>query len=258
VPGVSGTSLPEHACGDPAPSFDCALLGGFTRSDYEGWAILDGVNERMVWAADPNGSGKTVARFDVYGTDDADEYGGTRTSLYRNPDNCSGCEAWQAWGTYIPSNFQFPDDWFALYQDFSSGGNPAQALELRNGSGCAGTTPRNYLCWKDQTAPGSGLHYFPLGPASEGHWAYIVEHIKFLNTSAGFDKVWYSVDSLPDTSRAPSVDWSGITAYTTDPNRSTIFMYRAAGSSSQHQTVYYCGFHRAADAATAKTLVNCP
>ena len=150
------------------------------------------------------------------------------------------------------------DDWFLLYQDFSSSGQPAQALELRNGSGCAGTTPRNYLCWKDQTAPSSGVHYFPLAPASPGHWAYVVEHIKFLNTSAGFDKVWYGVDSLPDTSRPPLVDWHGITAYTTEPNRSNIFMYRAAGSSSQHQTVYYCGFHRAANALLAKVLVNCP
>jgi hypothetical protein len=135
---------------------------------------------------------------------------------------------------------------------------PAQALELRNGSGCAGAAPRNYLCWKNQTAPSSGIHYFPLGTVQEGHWHYIVEHIKFLNTSAGFDKVWYSVDSLPDMSRAPSVDWSGITAYTTGANRSNIFMYRAAGSLLQHQTVYYCAFHRASDAVTAMTLTNCP
>ena len=220
--------------------------------------MLNSLNERMNWVSDPYGSLKTVAKFDVYGTDDADQWGGTRTTLWRTPDNCSGCEAWQAFGFYIPAGFQYPDDWFLLYQDFSSGGNPAQALELRNGSGCAGTTPRTYLCWKDQTAPDSGLHYFPLGPAAEGHWAYIVEHIKFLNTIAGFDQVWYSVDALPDTSRPPLVDWHGITAYTTDPNRSNIFMYRAAGSSSQHQTVYYCGFHRAANAVLAKTLVNCP
>jgi hypothetical protein len=219
---------------------------------------LNGVNERMAWALDPGGSLKTVARFDVYGTDDADQFGGTRTSLYRAADNCSGCVAWQAWGTYIPSNFQFPDDWFALYQDFSSGGNPPQALELRNGAACDGSAPRNYLCWKDQTEPESGRNYFPLGPAQPGHWFYIVENIKFLNTSYGFDKVWYAVDALPDTSRPPLVDWHGITAYTTGPNRSNIFLYRGWSSNSQHQTVYFCGFHRAADAARAKTLPNCP
>lgn len=54
------------------------------------------------------------------------------------------------------------------------------------------------------------------------------------------------------------MDWHGITAYTTDPNRSNIFMYRAAGSSSHHQTVHYCCFHRAANALLAKVLINCP
>ncbi|HMJ00427.1 MAG TPA: hypothetical protein VK488_11385, partial [Gaiellaceae bacterium] len=107
------------------------------------------------------------------------------------------------------------------------------------------------------TAPFTGLNYSPLAPVSTGHWAYIVEHIKFLNTSDGFDQVWYSVDSLPNTAQPPLVDWHGITAYTTGANRSNIFMYRAPSTNAQHQTVYYCGFHRAADAVTAKTLPNC-
>jgi hypothetical protein len=263
IPGAIGTTLPERACGDTSPSTNCAQEGGFDRSDYEGWSVLNGANERMQWVADPTGSGNTVAQFDVFGTDLADQFGGTRTSLWRNADNCSGCEAWQAWGTYIPANFQFPDGWFLLYQDFSSGGNPAQAIELR-GAGCLSAIPRTELCWKDQTATNSGQHYFDLGPAQVGHWFYIIEDIKFLNTSAGFDKVWYAVDQLPDITQAPKVNWAGITAYTTGANRSNIMMYRCTtgnadcGSTAQHQTVMFCGFHRAATSAVASVLARCP
>jgi hypothetical protein len=254
--GSPGQSLPEHACKDPSPSANCSVEGGFNRSDYNGWKTLNGVNERMTWASDPAGSSHTVARFDVYGNDNADQYGGTRTSLWRNPDNCSGCTAWQTFGVLIPSGFQYPDGWFLLYQDFSSGGNPAQSLELM-GAGCVSAAPRNHLCWKDQTATTSGIHRFDLGAVRQGHWFYITENIEFLNTSSGFDNVWDSWDTKPNVSLAPAVHWSGITAYTTGANRSNILLYRATSTASQHQTVYYCGFHRAASAATSQELPNC-
>ena len=254
-PGAPGSAYPERPCGDASPSPNCSQLGGFDRGDYEGWSILNGLNERMSWVVDPAGSGHTVSKFDVFGNDDADQFHGTRTSLWRTADNCTGCYAWQAWGTYIPAGFQFPDDWLLLYQDFSSGGNPAQSVELRNADCSA--TPGTTLCWKDQTATGSGKNFFPLGVAQPGHWFYIIENIRFLNNANGFDKVWYAVDQLPNTTLPPNVDWHGITAYTTGANRSNIMMYRSLGASSQHQVVYFCGFHRASSEAAARVLPNC-
>jgi hypothetical protein len=256
-PGAAGTDLPEHACGDPSPSVNCSQGGDWDRSDYEGWASLNGVNERMAWVVDPAGSGKTVVRFDVYGTDLADQYGGNRVSLWKTADNASGSTAWQVFGVLLPAGFVYPDTWFLLYQDFSSGGNPAQALELM-GAGCVSAMPRNHFCWKDQTAPSSGKNYVDLGAVVPGHWFYVAEQIKFLNTSAGFDKVWRSNDALPDTSLAPTVNWAGITAYTTAANRSNILLYRDVGPVAQHQTVFYCGFHRASTAVAALSLPNCP
>jgi chitodextrinase len=249
-----GTAFPGHACGDSSPSANCADEGGFNRSDYEGWST--GVNDRMSWAADPAGSGKTVARFEVYGDDSADQYGGTRTSLYRNADEQFGEEAWKAFGFYVPLDFQYPDQWFLLYQTFSGGGNPAQALELR-GPDCGNGAPRTELCWKDQTASGSGRHYFDLGPVTPGHWTYIVENILVSTGSDGFDHVWRTGDAMPDVSKKPTSDWSGITAWGSKPSRSNLLLYRGASTHSQHQIVYFCGFTREASSG-ALALPNCP
>jgi Polysaccharide lyase len=255
--GSAGSDLPEQACGDPDRSANCSADNGFNRADYEGWGALNGVNERQQWVTDPTGSGETVAQLEVYGTDTADQYGGTRSSLWRTPDNCNGCEGWVAFGFYLPSDFVYPDSWFLLYQLFSSGGNPAQALELK-GAGCAGVAPRNHLCWKDQTAPYSGVHYADLGLVRPGHWHYLVEHVRFSDTSSGFDQVWLGTDSIPDLSRAPLGEFSGNTLYDSSPGRSNILLYRDPGPASQHQVVDYCGFHRAPDWPTARALPNCP
>ena len=251
--GPPGTPLPARGCADPLALVDCVGIEDFNRADYEGWTF--DVNDRMSWQPDPGGSGKTVVQFTVLGGDNADQFGGTRTSLWRVADNCSGCTAWQAFGLYIPVGFTWPDTFFLLYQDFSSGGNPAQALELR-GAGCASAAPRDHFCWKDQTAPGSGRNYADLGLVQPGRWFYIAEQIEFLDTSGGSDRVWSSYDTLPDVGAPPQVNWSGPTAYTTGPNRTNILEYRDP-SSQPPAIVYYCGFHRASSEA-ALSLPLCP
>jgi hypothetical protein len=241
------------------PSLNCAQEGGFNRSDYEGWSILNDVNERISWATDPAGSGKTVAQFNVYGTDVSDQFGQVKTNLWKTPpDNCEGCEAWFALGFYIPSGFIYPDTWFLLMQNHGGAGNPAQAIELRTPP--SGGSVRNYIYWKDQTAPTSGWTHFPLGPVQEGHWVYIVAHIYFTTTTSGYVQVWYGVDSLPNVSGPPAVNHQNINTLYPGYGTGTasLPLYRDVGSSSQHQIIYYCGYHRAADAVTAMTLANCP
>jgi chitodextrinase len=261
ITGAPGTTLPERGCNDPSPSPNCAQEGGFTRSDYQGSSILNGVNERERWVADPTGSGKTVAQLEVYGDDSADLNGGTRTTLYENNGtaNCNGCEAWFVYGYYIPVGFQYPDQWFALMQNFSPS-RPIQTIELR-GAGCASAAPRNHICFGDRPTPSNDYAtYKDLGPVNEGHWMYIVAHIKFSNTATGSIQVWRSDDKLPDVSQPPIEDREGIlTLYSgIDGSASHLFLYRGASTHSEHQIVDVCGFHRAADYATAKVLPNCP
>jgi hypothetical protein len=261
VTGAPGTTLPERACNDPSPSTSCTQEGGLTRSDYEGSSILNGVNERERWVADPTGSGKTVAQLEVYGDDTADLYGGTRATLYEanRTANCNGCEAWFVYGYYIPVGFQYPDQWFSLMQNFSPS-RPIQTIELR-GSGCAAAAPRNHVCFGDRPTPSNDyVTYKDLGSVNEGHWMYIVAHIKFSNTTTGSIQVWRRDDRLPDVSQPPIEDREGIlTLYSgIDGSASHLYLYRGTSTHSQHQIVDVCGFHRARDYATAKVLPSCP
>jgi chitodextrinase len=258
-PGIPGATLPQHACEDPSPSTGCAGDSGFNHSDYEGWGNASGSNDRMKFVSDPGGSGKTVVQFDVYGTDTSDQFNQVKTNLWKSPaDNCDGCEAWYAVGFYIPKGFVYPDTWFLLMQNHGGAGNPAQAIELRVPPG--GGSVRNYIYWKDQTAPTSGWTYFPLGPVQEGHWVYIVAHIYLTTASNGSVQVWYKADSLPDVSATPAVNHRNINTLYPGYGAGTasLPLYRDAGPSSQHQIVYYCGYHRAATAASALNLSNCP
>jgi hypothetical protein len=241
------------------PSADCSADNGFNRSDYEGWGNSDDSNDRIRWVDDPGGSGKTVAQFNVYGTDVSDQFSQVKTNLWKTPpDNCNGCEGWYAIGFYIPNGFIYPDTWFLLMQNHAGAGNPAQSIELRTPPG--GGSVRNYLYWKDQTAPTSGWRHFPLGRVQEGHWVYLVAHIYLTTTTNGYSQVWYSVDRLPDLSSAPVVNDQSINTLYPGYGTGTasLPLYRDAGPSSQHQVLYYCGYHRAGDAATAMTLPNCP
>jgi hypothetical protein len=209
----------------------------------------------MEWVADPGGSGKVVLQMDIYGDDVADQYGGTRTSLYRNDQNCFGCEAWAAFAFYIPNGFKYPDQWFALYQMFyPGGGSPPISLELRTHNG---GNARNHLYWSNRAVSGGPATLTPLGPVSEGAWHYIVQHTRY-SSGSGFNRVWLGYGSVPDTSRPALVNWSGGTLFGSSTGRENIFLYRGASTASQHQTVYFCGFHEAADAARAKVLGNCP
>jgi hypothetical protein len=210
----------------------------------------------MEFVADPGGSGKVVLQMDVFGDDIADQWRGTRTSLYRNDQNCSGCEGWTAFAFYIPVGFQYPDDWFTLYEMYyPSGGSPPISLELGTQNG---GNQRNHLYWSNRAVSGAPATLTPLGQAREGSWHYIVEHTGFSSGSSGFNRVWLGYGSVPDTSGPPLVNWVGGTLFGSSSGRENILLYRGASGPSQHQTLYYCGFHEAADAARAKVLSNCP
>jgi Polysaccharide lyase len=201
-----------------------------------------------------------VVRFDVYGTDSGDQYGGVRTDISKTPrDNCNGCDGWFAFGWYFPTDFVFPDTWFALLQNHGGSGNPPQSLELRTPP--TGGTTRNYLYWKNQTQPSTGRTWFPLGPVQRGHWHYFLAQIKFRDDPTGEVRVWYSVDRLPDPTQAPTVEQMGInTLYSgyADKGRADLLLYRDYSSAAgQHQVAYACGYHRAGTAQLALTLPNC-
>jgi hypothetical protein len=251
---------PERACGDysPSPPPDCAELNGWTSSDYAGGSNQNGVNERMEFVRDPAGSGKVVLQMDVFGDDVADQWGGTRVSAYTNGVHPNGSTSWSAFGVYIPVGFQYADTWNLYYQikdpNFS---NASFALELANGSNCSTSVgPRNQFCWVKKIGGEVRTH---LMQAQEGHWHYLVQNTHWSDQADGYNKVWFGVDAIPDTSRPPLVSSTGNTlAAAGSSGRENILIYRGAGPSSQHQVVYYCGFHEAADAARAKVLSNCP
>ena len=181
----------------------------------------------MEFVADPGGSGKVVLRMDVFGNDIADQWGGTRTSLFRNGQNCSGCEAWTAFAFYIPVGFQYPDDWFTLYQMFyPSGGSPPISLELRTHNG---GNQRNHLYWSNRAVSGGPAILTPLGQVHEGSWHYIVQHTRFLFV-AGFNRVWLGYGDVPDTSRPPLVNWLGGTLFGSSSGRENILLYRGASA----------------------------
>jgi hypothetical protein len=239
---------------------NCSQAGDFGHLDYEGYNILNGVNERQRWITDPAGSGKTVAQLDVYGNDSADHYGGTRSTLYETNfgTNCNGCNFWFDYGIYIPAGFQYPDQWFLLMENFVGSGSPAQALELM-GAGCVSAAPRNHVCWRVRQTGGETGTVTDLGLVQEGHWLYVTAYIEFRSTATGVVKVWHAYDQNPDVNGTPDLDRSGI--YTlfsgTNDGRSHLFLYRGAASASQHQTVDYCGFHRDTTSASAQYLPNC-
>lgn len=262
-PGAAGSSLPERACFDPSPSVTCAQANQFRRMDYEGWAVLNGINEREAWAADPSGSGKTVLKMDVYGNDNSDQWGGTRAAIGSDlqSDQSEGKSGWMSLGIYIPVGFQNPDQWMIFYQNFSTSGNPAQALSLDFPPG--GGTARNYWKWWNQTQPLSARTTWDLGAATPGHWHYFLIHIDpFTVTSTATVTGYYKIDQMPVPGvDAPKFTQTGVnTLYTGGEAGSKVWllMYRGAAAATQHQTAYYCGYHRAADSATASVLGNCP
>ena len=249
---------PTRACDDPSAPANCGGFEGFSQTDYEGWGTQNGVNERMEFVADPSGSGKTVLQMEVFGTDTADAFGGTRVSAYKNDVHLNGSTSWSAFGLYIPVGFQYADAWSLYYQikdhNFS---NSSFALELANGSNCSVSVgPRNQFCWVKKIGGEVRTH---LAQAQEGHWHYVVQNTHWSNLADGFNRVWFGVDAIPDTSRPPAVSSVGQTlATSSSTGRENLLIYRGPGPSSEHQVVYFCGFHEAADAATAKILPYCP
>jgi hypothetical protein len=260
APGASGTDFPEHGCGDfQHPTIpNCGQLSGFDRSDYEGIANNNGVNERMQWVADPSGSGKTVAQFEVYGDDSADTYGGTRAAIFETgPNSNDGKDGWFSFGVYIPVGFQYPNSWFLLMQNKDAANNPVQDFELL-GAGCASSAPRNHICWRNRGASNTTLLLKDLGLVQQGHWFYLTDFIQFRTTAVGSIKVWSSFDVKPNVAGAPQVSESNIITQGGTNNRSHILLYRGASAHTEHQVVYFCGFHRATTSAVAQVLSNCP
>jgi hypothetical protein len=251
--------FPERLVGDPSPSLTAFEALDLRRSDYEGWSKLDGINPRISWVADPAGSGLTVMRTEVYGDDKADQLGGCRATVGNDhvADQSEGKSGYASLGIYLPSDFQRPDQWMLLWQNFSTGGNPPQAIELRPGP--SGGSVKNWFWWKNQRKPTSKRTYSPLGPALTERWHYFLWLIDpFTVTSQATVKVWYKLDSMPDPGAdAAEVSVSGInTLYKRGRSGSKVWLgtYRGRSDHSQHQVVYYRGYRRSADLDVVRAM----
>ena len=191
-----GTPFPRRLKGDPSASSNSADAASFLRSDYEGWASTSGAHPRIKWVADPAGSGVTVMQMDVVGTDNADQWGGCRATIGsdRQADQKEGNSGWASLAVYLPTDFVRPDQWMLIWQNFSTGGNPAQAIEFKAKTGSV----RDRFQWKIQHSPTGAREYYDLGPALLGRWHYFLWYIDFTVKTTGRVAVWYSADAMPD------------------------------------------------------------
>ncbi len=241
-PIPANREFPARGAKDPQPSASASALGDFNRLDYEGWGAKN--QDRMSWVPDPLNPSRTVAQLEVRGTDTADQFGGCRASMWRNADNLPGTEGWVSYGFLLPAGFVWPNTWMLIYQMFSSGGNPAQALELRTPP--SGGSVRNYLWWKNQTAPTTSRIYHQLAPATLNVWHRVVINTKFSPGLDGHSNVWHSLKTKPDLSQPPLVRFSGRTLYDSSPGRENVFLYRDPSSvPTQIQRILVDSFVRA-------------
>lgn len=253
------SEFPSRLSGDPHPSTNASDAAQFLRSDYEGWgsptAAGPVTHPRIKWIDDPAGSGLKVMQMIVEGTDDADQWGGCRCTIGsdKQSDQKEGNAGWASMAVWLPQDFQYPDTWFLLWQNFSTSGNPAQAIELRAKSG----NTRNYFYWKNQYGPSSSKNYFELGPADLGVWHYFAWYIEFTVRASGTTQVWYKRGSMPDpTNEAPKVDVHGInTLYSGGEAGSKVWLalYRDP-SKNQRQVVNYRGYRRSANLGTVLAM----
>jgi hypothetical protein len=259
-PAASFTgAYPEHGCADPSPSPNCAIMGGLKVSDYEGWSVLNGVNERFAVVDDPAGSGRKVTKVDIFGTDDSDHYGGTRAELgvWNNHDHKVGQEAWFAFSWYFPPNFQKPDGWgLIVMQNHGEAGNPPQAVYIAPTTGA--------LRFWTQQQPSTGRIYHDVeATVTLGRWHHFLMYVKFSNTGTGIVKGWHSLsDSFtsgcPNPSSAPLYTDSNVnTLYSSGSGFAKVGLYRAPGAATQHQTGYLGGYGRSSSGAQAEANAGC-
>ncbi len=290
-PGTPGTPLPNTDCGGAA---NCSAADGildFTQFDYEGYGC-DATNNRMSWVADPKGSGRTVARLEIDDNDgdgsvpECNQFGGQRTEFLRfTPvDQVQGNEAWFAWGYFfgdgttgdffkIPSSPTPPQasaPWALLMQNYGRSAtpnpNPPQAIQIAD---CpVGNVNGNCnIVLKVQQQPASDRHYYTLGSTTRGHWQYFVMYVKFDRAGAGNVKIWYSLDTAPDTSSAPMYDLpnddaalagSLNTLYDLD-GYPKIGLYRLDGEAADYPWIAYLwGYGRGATATEAMDNAELP
>jgi Polysaccharide lyase len=251
-----GTPFPRRLTGDPSKSSNAADAAGFLRSDYEGWASLAAGNHpRINWVADPLGSGLSVMQMEVFGDDNADQWGGTRCTIGsdKSSDQKEGNSGWASMAVLLPTGFQRPDQWMLIWQNFSTGGNPAQAIEFRAKSG----STRDTFYWKNQHSQTGTREYYELGPAFLNRWHYFLWYIDFTTSNNGRVAVWYSIDKMPNPDVDPSkVDVRSNTLYSGGGvgSKCWLAMYRGAAAHSQHQVMLYRGYRRSGNLAVARAM----
>jgi hypothetical protein len=279
VPPPSGFELqwPQYPAfwtlGDMA---DVATTGqdawdSFDDVDYEGrcapgesgaFCPGDGINERFEIVSDPAGSGRLVIQTLNVSTDVDDQYPSSpsHTGAWANPrDQFAGVTACHAWGVLFRDATEFPPPggWMLVHEDHSGGGPPNTALEVLDGPDA--DTARNELGYRVRNGSGADIGIvYDLGPLAYGHWHYIVSCVRFDNGTAGWARIWHSLDVTPDVTGPPTGERTGIDMTWAD-GFTWLGIYRQPLPSGESQTVYFWGYGRSAgDPARAVALAQLP
>lgn len=254
-PGSVGSALPS--------ALNANGLREFNVIDFEG--SLGPSNTRLLWVADPLGSGRVVTKFVILDNDNADRYGGQRTVLGQTPaTHLPGQDAWFAWGWYMGANnaitapgdsFITPSHQATLMANYCLGtGGPAQSLILAKGADGI----RDSFAFSVKTLPGTcaeGQTLYDAGPATRGKWHYFIERVTFATNGTGAVRAWARHTNPPNVfTDPPMVDVANInTLYPQYPNgEPNILLDRFDGPASDYPFVAYLwGYGRGATALEA-------
>jgi hypothetical protein len=233
----------------------------FTDLDVDSVADANNVNEAMSWQFDPSGSGMTVLQVDLRPGAHADGTSATsdhRAEIYHGSprDNGNHEVGWHILGFYLPPAFDAVRKETGVFQNHGACDPPPQNLMVYDGPDADGDLDDlaigNKVMGQKRT-----LNY--LGSSASGVWHYVAIHMRHSTAGDGFVQAWEADGALPDVSEPPTFARYGYdTVHDCAPNGSMPKIGLYDDDVNWGGTIYYCGYHRAADYTQASRLPNCP
>lgn len=253
-------SLPELVF---RPGIPGQMLGPRSNPDFDGlecaWWGTNKPSSKLRWEKHPDGSGRTVARFQIdYGDISNQQFGddGQRIEMWKDSDEQNeGDEAWLAWSWFLGDGthgdlFRLPSSWALMFQHhgIAEGGSPAYALEV---------TSRGFESVNRVTVGFAEKDRTVIGPATVGHEHYFLQHVRFSFGQSGLMEIWHTLDQPPDPSSSPTHRFQGNTLMS-KPSRPTLHMYRDHNQPATEYPfiAYNGGFARAPTPARAQQLAG--
>ncbi len=244
--GVVGQDLPGKAS---------AALADMTGLEQPNWP--NGVEGRLRWAADPDGSSDTVIRWELrYGDECTAQYGpdGQRIELWSSPyDEVPATSAWFVVQWYLPADFKWPSGWALMFQNFDKGGgSPPFAIEIGHTNQV--TPGAHDWIGNARTQPTDEKGRKSLGAATLGRWHTFLIQIEFSQTAAGRVTVQHAVDRLPKVTDPIVAEWNQRTLYDGQAHPAVHVYREPKGQSDYPMVAYSRPFVRAPTAARALEL----